>query len=142
MDPNAWLADACARKQLLYLTFINNSSIQNKTNYNKLLTFCRKHVTLDKDKYFLNYFEQYKDNSRKPWQMLNELLNRNNINKTSKIDKITSPQGLLLSSNIEIANEFNTYFSNIPSNIKSSEDDFKSLAFTSPSIVLPFHVLN
>ena len=39
--------------------------------------FCAKHIDLAKAKYYRQYFEEYKENSRKQWEMINTLFNRN-----------------------------------------------------------------
>ena len=52
--------------------------------------FCDKHIDIAKLRYRKKYFDDYKDNSRKQWQMINELLNRrkSNIRVNKLIDKI------------------------------------------------------
>ena len=81
-----WLEDACARKNKLYHEFVKKPSPENKTKYNKLNEFCKKHINIAKIKYRKSYFEKYKDDSRKQWQMINELLNRKR--KLGNISKI------------------------------------------------------
>ena len=58
-----WLEDACARKKTLYHKFIKEPTAQNKTVYDKMNVFCKKHVKLAKAKYYKKYFEEYSDNS-------------------------------------------------------------------------------
>ena len=71
-----WLEDACNRKNRLYHTYVKNPTIENKTKYNKMRNFTSKHIKIAKDKYHNNFFVQYKENSKKQWQMINSLLNR------------------------------------------------------------------
>ena len=54
--------------------------------------FCDKHIDIAKLRYRKKYFDDYKDNSRKQWQMMNELLNRrkSNIRVNKLIDKLKS----------------------------------------------------
>ena len=79
--------------------------------------FCSKHVELAKSKYYSGYFYQYKDDSKKQWQMINQLLNRKT--KKIKISKLVGENGEVINTPTAIAEKFNDYFSNIASNLKS-----------------------
>ena len=116
-----WLEDACARKNKLFHNFVKNPSPENKTKYVKLDNFCKKHINTAKIKYRKAYFEKYKDDSKKQWQMINELLGRKR--KSVSINKLTDCNGDISSTPASIANNFNTYFSNIASDLKSKRID-------------------
>ena len=62
-----WLEDACARKNNLYHQLFLLIQQQNKAKYDKMNEFCAKHIVIEQLRY-------YKDNSRKQWQMIHELL--------------------------------------------------------------------
>ena len=113
----SWLEEACARKNRLYYEFIKNPTPANKTKYNKMKKFVDKHTKLAKSRYYKKYFEQYSDNSRKQWQMINNLLNRNN--KKISIPKLQDNDGVVYKNPTAIAEKFNDYFCNIASNLKS-----------------------
>ena len=117
----SWLENACDRKNKLYSEFIKNPTIQNKTKYDKLKKFVRKHIELAKNKYYKSYFEQYSTNSRKQWQMLNSLLNRQKA-KSRKI-KLKNENGDIISSPTEVAEHFNHYFSTIADKLKEQTTD-------------------
>ena len=85
--------------------------------HNQLRKFVEKHIKLAKNKYYNKYFEQYKDNSKKQWQMINNLLNRKPKNVT--INKIYDENGNACTNPHSIADNFNDYFSNIASKLKS-----------------------
>ena len=112
-----WLEDACARKNRLYYVFIKNPTIANKTKYTKMKKFVDKHTKLAKSKHYKKYFEQYSNNSKKQWQMINTLLNRNN--KKVNIPKLQDSDGNVVSTPTAIAEKFNNYFCNIASNLKT-----------------------
>ena len=78
--------------------------------------FCKKHVNLAKAKYYKKYFEDYNDNSRKQWDMINTLLNRNK--KRVNIKKMIDEEGNEISTPSLMAEHFNEYFTNIASNMK------------------------
>ena len=112
-----WLEDACARKKNLYHEFILVPTVENKAKYDKMNEFCAKHVDLAKSKYRKKYFEEHKDNSRKQWQMINELLNRQK--KNVRVSRLIDDKGKIVNTAPEIAENFNDYFANIASNLKS-----------------------
>ncbi len=70
-----------------------------------------------KAKYYTKLFNQHSNNSKKQWQMINKLLNRN-IKHHGPI-KLKDEQGNILSTHSDVAARFNEYFSSIASNIKS-----------------------
>ena len=124
-----WLEDACARKNVLYNKFVKKPSEANKTAYEKMKTFCNKHTKRAKNKYYDRFFKEYNDNSRKQWQMINGLLNRtkNRVN----IRKLIDDDGNIANTPAAIAENFNEYFANIATNLKSkntngAEQDYSS----------------
>ncbi len=112
-----WLEDAIARRDSIYHTFVTSPSEENAAEYEKLKKFCEKHVNLAKQKYYKNYFDQHKCNSKKQWQMINSLLNRNK-SRSGPI-KLKDENGRILSTGTDVATKFNDYFSSIASNLKS-----------------------
>ena len=116
-----WLEDACERKNRLYHNFVKEPSPENKTKYNKLNDFCKKHIKLAKSKYYKSYFEKYKENSRKQWQVINGLLNRKG--RTNTTHKLIDDEGNTFSTPITVANSFNDYFCNVATNLKQKLND-------------------
>ena len=116
-----WLEDACSRKNLLFHSYVKEPSPENKAKYDKLNKFCAKHVEIAKAKYYKSFFEKYKDDSRKQWQMINSLLNRKI--KSSNVSKLIDDNGNTTSTSSAIADLFNTYFSNIASDLKQKNSE-------------------
>ena len=112
-----WLEDAINRKQNLYHDFVEVNTTANKVKYDKMKKFTEKHVKICKRKYYAKFIEEHKNNSKKQWGLINELLNRGK--KKSKIEKIVGENGENITDNRGIAEHFNNYFSNIASNLKS-----------------------
>jgi len=79
--------------------------------------FVEKHIKLAKGKYYKKYFEQHKDNSRKQWSMINELLNRKK--KQISVSKLHGTSGEIINTPLAISEKFNEYFSNIAADLKS-----------------------
>ena len=105
-------------KNLLYHVYINEPTIPNKTKYDKMEVFCAKHVDLAKAKYYKKYFDEFKENSRKQWEMINKLLNRNK--KRVNISKLIDKEGKVTNTPSGMAENFNNYFANIASNSKGN----------------------
>ena len=111
-----WLQCACDRKNKMYRKFIDNPTLEIEMMYKKLKKFVEKHVKLAKRKHYAAYFKKHSNDSRKQWQMVNNLLNRKTKKKTSikkiiyKNETFTDPQ--------EITNKFNEYFCNIAQELK------------------------
>lgn len=116
-----WLEDACSRKNMLYHTYVKEPTIANKTIYLKMKEFCEKHIKKAKSKYYDKFFKDYNDNSRKQWQMINSLLNRNK--KRVDISKLVDKEGNVANTPSKIAENFNDYFANVASNLKSGNND-------------------
>ncbi len=121
LHPKPWilpfLEDAIARRENLYHAFVKSPSEENSARYNKLKKFCDKHVNLAKDKYYKKYFEQHKNNSKKQWEMINNLLNRTK-SRTGPI-KLKDDHGRIVNNSLDVATKFNEHFSSIASNLKS-----------------------
>ena len=116
-----WLQGAIDRKNNMYRQFIKQPTIANKIKYTKLKKFCTKHIKLAKRKYYDNYFQQYCNDGRKKWQMVNKLLNRNSkskigITKLKKGDnEVTNPK--------DIAETFNDFFCTVAQKLKTGDQN-------------------
>ena len=106
-----WLEDACSRKNDAYHQKIKNPCPENNTKYNKLKIFTEKQVNLAKKKFYSDYFKEHQADSKRQWQMINSLINRNS--KHTKIDKIRDCEGNVATAPQAIAEKFNDYFANI-----------------------------
>ena len=111
-----WLEDACSRKNDAYHQKIKNPSPENNTKYNKLKLFTEKHVDLAKKKFYSEYVKEHQADSKRQWQMINFLINRNS--KHVKIDKIRDCERNVATAPQEIAEKFNDYFANIAKKLK------------------------
>lgn len=112
-----WLEVACDRKNRLYYKYIDDPTPQNKAKYDKMKRFVAKHIKLAKNKYYKSYFEQYSNNSKKQWQMLNSLLNRQKSKNTTI--KLRDDNGTTVTNPAVVAERFNDYFSTIAEKLKS-----------------------
>ena len=111
-----WLQCACDRKNALYKKFVKHPTPVNDKKYRDMKKFVAKHVKLAKFRHYKNYFETYSNDSRKQWQMINQLLHRK-VKARTAISKIIVNGETLTNSN-DIANSFNTFFCNIAQKLK------------------------
>ena len=106
------------------------STTPTATNRNKF-NILRNQVTYKTrkkmKKYFAEYFEKFRTNSRKLWNGINSAIARTNINKSLPI-AIKDTKGNKIEGDQNIANEFAKYFKNVPSQTKkkigSIENDY------------------
>ena len=111
-----WLQNACDRKNALYKKFVKHPTPENEKKYKDMKKFVAKHVKLAKFRHYKNYFETYSNDSRKQWQMINQLLHRK-VKSRSNISKIVV-NGESVTNSDEISNCFNTFFCNIAQKLK------------------------
>ena len=109
------IRNSIQRQEKLYKKFIKakNQEVKNEhhLNYkelrNQIVTICR----LSKKNYYQKYFAENADNARSTWKGIKTIIN---VNITIKSDPTSLIINKKLSSDpMEIATEFNSYFSNI-----------------------------
>ena len=102
-----------SKKNKLYKKFLKKPTRKNETDYKKYKNKLNHVIKNAKKAYYEKQFVKYKNNTKKTWQTINEILN---INRTSKDlpdtflhknskNSVTNPQ--------KIADKFNEYFVNI-----------------------------
>ena len=102
-----------SKKNKLYKKFLKNPTHKNETDYKKYKNKLNHVIKTAKKAYYEKQFVKYKNDTKKTWQTINEVLNRNKTRKNlpdtflqkSSNNNVTNPQ--------EIANKFNEYFVNI-----------------------------
>ena len=86
-----------------------------KTTYNLFRNRVNREVKKAKRDYFQTYFRNNLNNMKKTWQGIKEIININN-RSSAKISQL-SLNGRQLSSNDEMANAFNNFFTNVGPNL-------------------------
>lgn len=80
-------------------------------------------MKIKKQSYYINLFEQNKNNTRKQWSVINSILgitkHKSNIVSIKKIDCTDN----LINDPLDIANEFNMYFSTVVNRLMTNLDD-------------------
>jgi len=116
-----WLEEACERRQNIYHNYVTNPTPANKRKYVKIKKFVDKHIIKAKNKYYSDFFSKHNDDSKRQWQLINNLLNRKR--KSIKIDKIRDSEGNIYTSQKAVAQKFNEYFANIASKLKQNNSN-------------------
>ena len=112
---NPWLTNGLLKsikiKTKYYKKFMKT---KNKKHYAKYKIYRDKinHlIRASKNIYYKNYFTQYKKNSKKIWDGINNILTNKQKSTNSKINIIEN--NTFITDQLEVANKFNTFFTNI-----------------------------
>ena len=127
-------------KKKLYKIFLKTKSniVLNKLKYyrNKLNHL----IKLSKRNYYNNYFSINKNNTKKTWQGITQII-------TTKPQRIQSPSkitvdGVEITDTNRISNEFNAFFVNIGSSLANSipQNDINPMEFLPPKLSKCFYL--
>ena len=117
-DTNKWfdreLLQLRAKRQMLHHKKIKNNTNHNKLMYDNVKKLYEKLIIQKKKKYYQTLINEYNSDMRRTWGVINGLLG-----KSKRKEPITflNINGVLCDDSQTIANEFNTFFSNIPKNL-------------------------
>lgn len=110
------LRNACIKKNLLYKHFLvtrrSDDEIHYKTYKNKLTCILRK---CERD-YYQNLLNSHKSNTKKTWNILNNLLLRKQ-KCSSRFPDVFECNGIKYSNKQDIVNQFNKFFVNVGPNL-------------------------
>ena len=97
-------------RDVLKIKLTKSNDSQDWSNFRKQRNIVNREIRLAKQVYYQTRFSEYKADSRKTWQTINELTSRNS-GKTS----ITSLKvnGLSVTDRDELSNKFNDHFASI-----------------------------
>ena len=112
-----WLQEACNRKNKLYARYMKYPTYENKVIYIKTKKWVEKRIRINKKKYYSNQISKYSDNSKKQWQIINNVIS--NVRSHVKISKITIGEKTITNSN-DISESFNNYFCSIAEKLKNT----------------------
>jgi hypothetical protein len=97
---------------------------QNLQTYNRIL---KRSIREAKAKYYYTKFEKSKNDSKKTWSTINEVLNKSTANNTIEYIHHNNTK---IEDKKHIANCFNAYFSNIGTNMASKIEINKDYNYT------------
>ena len=104
---------SCNRKARLYCIYCKSRTDDNKRNYTKYRNKLQSLINRAKKDYFVSKFDAAKGDTKKTWQIIGETLNSKH--KENLPDSFTI-NDVYTTNKIDIASEFNNFFSNIGAN--------------------------
>jgi hypothetical protein len=112
----------------LHMTDPNDESYGHKKDnlktYNRIL---KQNIRLAKNQYYHSCFNKFKDDIKKTWSLINEVMNRSQPKK--EFPKQFLIDDTYVSDTVSIANEFNRYFSSIGKTLSESVQQPQNRSF-------------
>ena len=108
------LKESVRIKNKLFIIYKRESSPDNLNAYKQYKCMLNRLLRNAKRDYFQNLFEKNKYNMKKSWQIMKQLLQKTNISQ--KPNKLNI-NGQIITNSKEIAEKFNTFFTNIGKNL-------------------------
>ena len=104
-------------KDFLYSKFLRTKKTFWHDRFKLLRNNVKKSIFEAKKEFYKNYFENHKDNSRKIWQGISQIINKKAKNSSSEIYLITN--GKTITDQKTVANNFNNFYTTIADNLVS-----------------------
>lgn len=122
-----WMTyELCCRQQFrnkLYKKVKRNPNNLNLRQRFDIYSICLKNdIITQKTNYYHNLFETNKNNTKKQWQIINEVIGFKNTRKAITCIERINGNGEMLEEPLLIAREFNTFFIGVVSKLMSSLD--------------------
>jgi len=102
-------------KNKLYKKYLSQKNDISKLTYTNYRNKLDKLLKIAKNEYYINKFFEVKNDSKRTWQIVNSLLNKSKRNNYP--DSFHSEDGITYTTEKDIANGFNNFFTNIGSNL-------------------------
>ena len=102
-------------KNKLYKKFMKSKSKDDQLQFNKVKNEITSLTRKSKQDYYKKYFDKHSKNSKKIWNGIKEIINLKQ--KSSSLPTSLINNGKFLSNQKDVANHFNSYFSDIAGNI-------------------------
>lgn len=122
------LKKSSKRKQKLYIKYLKKKSAKAELEYKTYKNMFEKMKQKAKKLYYRNLLNLHKNDSKKIWNTMKEITGKSKSNLNSLPNALLTDRGSL-NTNIEIANELNTYFTSVgpklAQNIPMTKKDYK-----------------
>ena len=132
------LMKSSKQKQKLYTKFLKHRTFTNEKNYKNYKNLFEKLKLKSKKNYYSALFKKYEDNARMEWKIMKEITGKIKVlDNTFPIKIVINKKEIFDKKNI--ANEFNSYFTNVGSNLAAkiphSEKHFSDYLSQSQNIL-------
>ena len=119
---NSWMTNglkkSSKRKQKLYNKFLKSRSIVDENNYKNYKNLFQKLLKKSKSNYYSNQLNKHKSDSKKTWQIINEITGRKKPSNDT-FPKSIKHGGTIFHDKHKICTEFNKYFVSVGPNLAS-----------------------
>ena len=99
-------------KQRLYIKFLKNKSAESEEKYKNYKNLFEKLKIKSKKNYYASLLNKYKYDTKRTWQVMKEITGKQKERSSSLLKGIKTKQGIT-EKEIEIAEEFNKYFTSV-----------------------------
>ena len=129
------LKDAIKKKSKLYRNYLKLKTVNNENIYKLYRNKLNHILKCAEKKYHSNLLDSNKDNIKKTWQIMKNIINKNKTKKIQNKFKITD--GTMISDGTLISNTFNEFFVNVGPNLakKISNQNISPLQFVSDPLM-------
>ena len=100
------------KKNKLYKKFLRRPNVENTKRYRQFRNILTKLMRESKRLYYEKSFEETKNNSKKTWDLLNELINKRKTQHDEPPTKFIDSKGNIFE-NDKVSHGFNEYFSSV-----------------------------
>ena len=132
------LRKSSKQKQKLYIKFLKHPTYKNETTYKNYKNLFEKIKNKSKVQHFSSLLKKHQYNSKETWKIMKEVIGKSNI-LNNDFPKTLLRDKQEITEQSEIANQFNTFFTNVGSNLASkiphSERHFSSYIQKSDNIL-------
>ena len=104
------------QKQKLYIKFLKSKNPEDELIYKNYKNLFEKLRKKSKQNYYSNLLEKHKDNAKQRWQILKEITEKVQ-KKNQSLPTTLETENRIISDKNAIAEEFNTFFTNIGPNL-------------------------
>ena len=104
------------QKQKLYIKFLKSKNPEDELIYKNYKNLLEKLGKKSKQNYYSNLLEKHKDNAKQRWQILKEITGKVQ-KKNQSLPTTLETENRIISDKNAIAEEFNTFFTNIGPNL-------------------------
>ncbi len=98
-----------------YKKFIKTKNPEWEVKYKSHRNKINHLIRISKRKYYSNYFQNFKNDSKKIWSGIKEIINKNNKSSSSNI--CLEIEDNFVTCQKQVADSFNTFYSNVASNL-------------------------
>ena len=115
-DKSEWLTKgiliSCVQKNNLFKKLKKTPSQENELTYKTFKNKLTHLIRIAKKNYFKEKFDMHRNNGKKTWETIGEIL-KNKNRKTTVTDTFITPNGKTCTDKTETANNFNKYFTTV-----------------------------